>query len=296
MPTMDIGLLSALAGLLGISARDPQQKIETIRKHRTSEKIQQRRKNESTFAKPQNIIKLLSAFYGRSLESNEHNLGWYCLRVGKRQNGTTIYTTQLNLTINTPPLQIPMGLLPRDSPEVTPLPITSQEKKYAPEVLNRIDQMGIKIWNAPTYRLLEFGRSDIPWVQFTETNFFSGRFTSGLIYDETVDALVQGNIDLVLENPNKYMPLRMALLPTRSDLFAFKNRTCIGGVGVVFAFARAAPEDDFVIPLQIRSYEVSANQGVSAVLPQGFHQPMAGQEEEVNIHWTVFRELYPNVA
>ncbi|MCI0565139.1 MAG: hypothetical protein MN733_42275, partial [Nitrososphaera sp.] len=84
------------------------------------------------------------------------------------------------------------------------------------------------------------------------------------------------------------------LLP---DLDAFTNlqeRICAGGIGVVVALKRHR-EQDYFIPLQVRSSKVADGRSRFAVLPKAFHAHLADEWTEVNIGWTVFRELFEEV-
>jgi hypothetical protein len=71
-----------------------------------------------------------------------------------------------------------------------------------------------------------------------------------------------------------------------------ERRLCCGGVGVLVAFKQ--PEG-YLVPIQQRGQMVSDNRGTLALVPKGFHQPVADAGQEVNIRSSVFRELYEEV-
>jgi hypothetical protein len=71
------------------------------------------------------------------------------------------------------------------------------------------------------------------------------------------------------------------------------SHLCCGGVGILFAVARGHPYNDFYIPIELRSNEVSDNPGCYA-LPYGFHEPgLPGDRHgQVNIELTIYREIF----
>jgi hypothetical protein len=92
------------------------------------------------------------------------------------------------------------------------------------------------------------------------------------------------------------LPLRDALLPNLGSLLDFDARICAGGMGALFAVARAGTaRPEFLIPVQRRSGSVADGRGQLALLPKGFHQDCAGVSDEVDIRWTLWRELYEEV-
>src|SRR5207237_460529 len=121
-------------------------------------------------------------------------------------------------------------------------------------------------------------------ICFAEVDFFLYRFSTGLLEEEIRDALTRydGNIHLVIEEKEK-LELRQALIPTLEVLGDPQHRICCGGIGVVFALRTPG---EYLIPLQVRSGEVSDGRGSLAVIPKAFHQPLIGDPQEVNIYWT----------
>jgi hypothetical protein len=88
------------------------------------------------------------------------------------------------------------------------------------------------------------------------------------------------------------LPLRDRLAPSREALFDFSTRPCCGGFGLVVAIARPDPHNDYVIPVQYRSTNVTNARGLCAVIPKAFHSAAVGADEEVNVFWSAMREFY----
>ena len=134
-------------------------------------------------------------------------------------------------------------------------------------------------------------------IKYSMTSFLKYRFTIGLLEDELIDALIstKGDIDKIISNTHKYLPIRNELIPDLNLLLNFQERFCAGGIGVVLAFARGEPDNDFIIPVQSRSKKVSDGRNQLAVIPKAFHQPLLENKAEVNVYWTSFRELYEEV-
>ena len=130
--------------------------------------------------------------------------------------------------------------------------------------------------------------------EFTLTNYFQYRFRTGLLMDELKRALIKtkGDIGLLLQRKDKLLPIRNAILPKLEDVVNLDNRICIGGPGVLFAMARGDGFDDFVFPIQKRSNKVVDGNDLYAVIPKAIHQPMISNPNEVNIYWTVLREVF----
>ncbi len=282
-------IIGATTNLLGWSAKDLSLKINEIRQQREKDKIKRYCEQIQLFANQKIINNFLASCY--SQQNTINKLKRYFLRIDRQKIGSTIYSTDDDLSIDQPLSEIPSTLL--RYPPKTDIPPSAKE--YLPIMLERVESLGIKIWNAPTYRILNFRKDGaLASFQFSESDFFSYQFTAGLLPYELSDALIktEGFFEEIIEKVDTYLPIRQALIPTVDSLVDFKSRISIGGSGVVLAMARSAPDNDFIIPLQIRSHKVSDSRNSLAVLPKGIHQHVADIEAEVAIQWTVFRELY----
>ena len=77
-----------------------------------------------------------------------------------------------------------------------------------------------------------------------------------------------------------------------SGYIIFRNRLCGGGIVVLCAMARPAPDHDFIMPIYRRSRTVSDSQGAFSTVPRGYHQPHVDAHDERNLSFSVYRELY----
>jgi hypothetical protein len=151
--------------------------------------------------------------------------------------------------------------------------------------------LGTRLWNAPTYALLEVDGDAPLTFHFASSSFLRYRFGTALVGDELLDALaaMDGDWRTVLDCSATLLPLRNELLPRLADLRNLRTRIAGGGIGVVFAVASGG---EFLIPWQERSQEVADGAGRSSVVPLAYHQPVIGDAAESHPYWTVLRELY----
>ncbi len=89
--------------------------------------------------------------------------------------------------------------------------------------------------------------------------------------------------------------LRSELLPDFSSVFDVRNRLCAGGVLALTAIARpegsARGEADYLLLVQERSDHVVNGSQRLAVIPKGFHGPLADKRGDARIGATLRREL-----
>jgi len=275
-------------------------KVEEYREKEKRREVEEYLKDESAFVRPEIYSNLIEQYYGPC--SSDEDVKRYVLRVADTNIATTIYTKDQFVG-----LASRLGCKPEDSHgelvnsvSTPPLEDESAEhiKAYAPKIIERLERMGVKIWDAPLYRILEDEIAGKIYFRFAETRFLAYRYTAGLLEDELTDALIekQGDVSRVLDEKGRVLKIRQDLLPDIGSFTDYDSRLCCGGIGVVFALARGEEfGNDFVVPLQIRSAKVSDGRGRLAVLPKAFHQPVVGDDAEANLFWTVFRELYEEV-
>lgn len=114
---------------------------------------------------------------------------------------------------------------------------------------------GARIWDDDIHRLLSVQLTqDSVRATFTQDRYFSYRLSVGLMREEMATGRLL---------------LRDALAPTAAALTDFPTRLTAGGVQLLCAFAR---EDDFVLPLQVRSNRVGEAAGSYGVVPMAYHQ------------------------
>lgn len=287
--------ISIIASLLGWSAKDLSVKYEEIRKTYDEKKTLKRQAQEAQFATQKARCSLITDYYG--LADNATGLKRYSASFCENLIETTLYTKEDFLSIDRPPLEIKSNLLSSNHPDNVLPNIPKSAENYTPVVLERINRMGLNVWDDPIYRLINHGLAGELEFTFAETNFLSYRFTTGLLTDELIDALVKtsGDSPRIVSERSKMLAVREALLPNLSSLTDYKSRNCSGGIGVMFALARGAPYNDFIIPIQLRSQNVTDGRGEYGLLPQGFHQPFVSREEEVNVYWSAIREIFEEI-
>ncbi|MFN7933437.1 MAG: hypothetical protein U0R19_08930 [Bryobacteraceae bacterium] len=139
------------------------------------------------------------------------------------------------------------------------------------------------LWDAETYRLIDFEPEE-PRAAFAIDSFLRFRLTTGLMREELYRAIARGMTTL---------SLREQIAPDAAALVDFKSHSVCGGVHTLCAFARPAPYNDFVIPLQRRSLRVAVAGGSYGVIPMAFHQPYeSGHLDAREPATTAVREIF----
>jgi len=146
------------------------------------------------------------------------------------------------------------------------------------------------LWDGETYRLLAFDPAT-PQATFATDSFLRFRLTSGLMREELHYALSTGSNEL---------PLRAQLAPDAAALLDLQHHAMSGGVHTLCAFARPAPHNDFIVPLQRRSTRVGVAGGSFGVIPMAFHQPTVSspldpREPATTALREIFEELFGGI-
>ncbi len=146
------------------------------------------------------------------------------------------------------------------------------------------------LWDADSYRLLAFDPVGSR-ATFAVDRFLLFRLTTALMREELHYALSRGASSL---------PLREQLAPHAEALVDLHSHRVFGGVHTLCAFARPAPHNDFLIPLQRRSARVGVAGGSLGVIPMAFHQPCASGALDPRAPATtalreIFEELFGGV-
>ncbi len=263
-------------------------RLKALRDERKANASDRRRQEEAQYVSPSAMVEVVSEFYGR--EKTAQAPRRYVVNCSGRRIPTTIYIQPEHLHVKRPALHISHNL---HSVEST-FKQSQALADYAAKVADRLELLGVQLWDDPLYRILGCGPGGTAGFSFTEVNFTTWRFSSGLLPDELADALIaaRGDASAVLADCNAALPLRAKILAHTADLFDFRSRLCCGGLGLVVALARPTPDNDFIIPIQVRSSTVSDSRGLLAVIPKAFHQAAVGDPWEVNIHWSAMREVF----
>lgn len=182
--------------------------------------------------------------------------------------------------------------------DAAPLGIPLPDEKVIGRVYAALAQQGVEIWNGMIYRLLKLAaNTNHLTAAFAREEYFRHRFTTNVIIDELMQAIIRANflIDEIPSGHAEFLPLRQRFLPDGRAMVDFEHRVCATGVMTLFAMARSQ-ENDFVIPLKRRSGKVATKQGLVDVIPEGFHQPLrehyGGLDPELKPSFSVLRELY----
>ncbi|KAA9162598.1 transcriptional regulator [Amycolatopsis acidicola] len=172
----------------------------------------------------------------------------------------------------------------------TPGPTARLDAEAASRAAQRLAEslaLRTKLVNMPLYRLLGI---DIADGKIDGTlgisHFVDYALTMDLLEGELVDSLVAGV-------PST--PLRDRYLPDAAAVLDLPNRLCAGGTLALCAFARPADPfrgpADYVLLVQERSGHVVNAARRLAVIPKGFHQPMADLRADGRIGATLRREM-----
>ena len=150
---------------------------------------------------------------------------------------------------------------------------------------------GTRFVDMPLYRLtgISAGKGEISG-SLGITQFASYALTLDLLEGELSDALTAG-----ISPEHGLLPLRDRYLPDLASVLSVADRLCTGGALALCAFARPADPyrgpADYVLLVQERSGSVVNAARQLAVIPKGFHQPLADFRGDAKIAATLRREM-----
>jgi hypothetical protein len=149
----------------------------------------------------------------------------------------------------------------------------------------------VRLTNAPIYRLLGLdARQGSIGGTVGLASFVEYALTMDLLEGELLDAIVSD----VAPRPGS-LRLRDRYLPDLDVLFDVSSRLCAGGVVSLCAIARPADPyrggADYVLLVQERSGHVLNAAGQLAVIPKGFHKPLADYRCDAQVGATLRREM-----
>ncbi|MBL8174654.1 MAG: hypothetical protein JNK48_08290 [Bryobacterales bacterium] len=180
------------------------------------------------------------------------------------------------------PMQRPSQALPRAS-SVPPTDVRMPSLSVELLSLYTSALRHASLWDGETYRLLAFD-AELPRGSFAIDSFLRFRLTNGLMREEMYHAVATGSDAL---------PLRCQIAPDAAALLDFPSHNVCGGVHTLCAFARPAPHNDFIVPLQRRSPRVGVAGGSYGVIPMAFHQPtVSGPLDPREPATTALREIF----
>jgi len=150
---------------------------------------------------------------------------------------------------------------------------------------------GTQFVDAPLYRLTtaDIARGRIGG-SLAVTRFGAYALTLDLLEGELADAVAAGT----LPHPGS-LPLRDRFLPSVAAVLDVGSRLCAGGALALCAIARPASlyrdGRDYMLLVQERSGSVINAARQLAVIPKGFHQPVADYRADARIAATLLREM-----
>lgn len=288
-----IETIATVAGLLGISAvelaKHINQKSTEKRNQKIDEEIANRLFLMDQISQNGLMTKALCRYYTDD-KLKRGNLYRYAYSTdGNIMEGAMAYRQDW--------VELTIALGQNENEYTLQLPVKYEfPKRYKDKVgdlMIKLEQLKIKIWDAPIYRLgdVNFETNKLQ-ATFSIDNFYRFRFTIGLLQDEILDALIDADLNVEKIDFLFDMPMRNEMLPKGNNFLDFNERVCAGGISTVFAIARPQPDNDFVIPVQKRSSSVSDSRGLLSPIPRAFHQPMVNAKSELKLPSTVYRELY----
>jgi DNA-binding XRE family transcriptional regulator len=163
--------------------------------------------------------------------------------------------------------------------------------KHAVRRLIEAVAVNVRLTDSPIYRLLSLDlRSGSLSGAVGLASFVEYALTMDLLEGELLDALACG----VTPGAGS-LPLRDRYLPDSGSVLDMSGRLCAGGVVALCAIARPADTyhgvADYVLLIQERSGQVLNAAGQLAVIPKGFHEPLADYRADVQIGATLRREM-----
>lgn len=168
--------------------------------------------------------------------------------------------------------------------------LDAQTAGHAAQRLAETLALGTRLVEMPLYQLVE---TDIHHGRISGsvgvTHFVRYALTIDLLEGELVDAIAKG--DPIRRGS---LPLRDRYLPDYSSVVDLSDRLCAGGVLALCAIARPAGlhgDADYLLLIQERSGHVLNAARRLAVIPKGFHQPVADYRADAHVGATLRREM-----
>jgi hypothetical protein len=237
------------------------------------------------------IARALSDYYGEGTGGH----GRYAARFGQGSAGTEIATSIL-----TRPdwLDLDCPLAPGHDRLALAGPVADRDTRLDGHVATAAAQRlaetliaGTQFVDAPLYRLVGIdvakGRID---GSLAISRFASYALTLDLLEGELADAVAAGTPP----RPG-LLPLRDRYLPDLAAVVDTGGRLCAGGALALCAIARPPgpyrDRPDYMLLVQERSGSVINAARQLAVIPKGFHQPVADYRNDAKIAATLLREM-----
>jgi hypothetical protein len=236
------------------------------------------------------IAQALSDYYGKGTGGH----GRYAARIGHDSAEAEIVTSILTrpnwLDLDCPlapghdRLTLAAPATDRD------MPLDAHAADAAAQRLAETLIAGTQFVDAPLYRLA--GINIAPGTiggSLAVTRFASYALTLDLLEGELADAVTEGKPS----RPGS-LPLRDRYLPHLDAVTDVGHRLCAGGALALCAIARPSGpyrDRDYMLLVQERSASVINAARQLAVIPKGFHQPVADYRNDAKVAATLLREM-----
>ncbi len=150
--------------------------------------------------------------------------------------------------------------------------------------------MGTRLVDTPLYRLLTIDAKKGQIVgEVGVTPFVRYALTMDLLEGELIDTIAAG-----ATVRRGGLPLRDRYLPDPKSVLDVSRRLCAGGVLALCAIARPLGlhgRADYLLLVQERSGHVLNAAHTLAVIPKGFHEPLADYRADAQVGSTLMREM-----
>ncbi|MGH3766059.1 MAG: helix-turn-helix transcriptional regulator [Pseudonocardiaceae bacterium] len=234
------------------------------------------------------VARALSDYYG---DPDSQGVGSYRARVDARDVQTSIVARSEWLGVACPLTPEQDRLVLAKSPVDWPVNVDDFAAKHAVRRLIEVVTLGVRLTNAPIYRLLNLdAQPSVISGEVGLARFVDYALTMDLLEGELLDAIVSG----VAPRPSS-LPLRDRYLPVLGSVLDMSSRLCAGGVVALCAIARPADpyrgSADYVLLVQERSGHVLNAARQLAVIPKGFHKPLADYRADAQVGATLRREM-----
>jgi len=234
------------------------------------------------------VAEALSEYYG---DSQTRDVTTFQARFDGLEVATSIVTRPewLNLACPLTPERDQLVMQHSDSSDTRQVGDLAAE--HAVGRLVEAIALDVRITNAPIYRLLDLDvQPGVIGGAVGLMRFVEYALTVDLLEGELFDAIASG----VAPRPGS-LPLRDQHLPDLGSVLDISSRLCAGGVLALCAIARPADAyrgaADYVLLVQERSGHVLNAVRQLAVIPKGFHKPLADYRADAQVGATLRREM-----
>lgn len=229
------------------------------------------------------IAQVLGEYYG----TRSDGYGRYAAQYGEIAANTSILTRADWLDLGCSLIASRDRLSLVSASPAAPVALDEEAFEHAVRRLAESLALGVRFVNMPLYRLLDVDMR-------RESLKGSVGIASFVEYIVTMD-LLEGELIDAISSESAALPLRDHYLPDLDTALNVGGRLTAGGALALCAFARAADPfrgpADYVLLVQERSGHVINAARRLAVIPKGFHQPLADFRADTQVGATLRREM-----